>query len=120
MLSQNAMAPLILLVDDEEPFRKLSSAYLARAGYRVHEASSGIEALEFVQRDCPDLVISDVLMPGMDGYEFVREMRRNSQLSAVPVILFSGVFMEESASALARSLGIRHFLTKPFSRATFL
>src|SRR5947209_924542 len=104
MLSQTVITPLVLLVDDEEPIRKMSTAYLTAAGYRVREASNGIEALQFVQSEFPDLVISDVLMPEMDGYEFVRELRRDPKLSAVPVILFSGVFMGESALALARSL----------------
>ncbi len=113
-------SPLILLVEDEMPIRSLFTSFLEGAGYRALQAAAGIEALQLAQTQRPDLVISDVLMPGMDGYELVRRLRAEPLLSAIPVILYSGIFADGAAIHLAKSFGIRHFLGKPISKETFL
>jgi PAS domain S-box-containing protein len=110
---------LVLLVEDEAELRGLLASFLERAHYRVIQAATGIEALQAAATQPPDLVISDVFMPGMDGYELVRSLRAHKLLSAIPVILISGVFTDEAALRLATSIGV-HFLVKPFTRETLL
>ena len=113
-------SPLIFLVEDEMPIRRMFTSFLEAAGYRVLQAANGSEALQAAQTQHPDLVISDLLMPGMDGFEFVRRLRREPMFSAIPIVLYSGIFADEAAVHLAKGFGIRHFLTKPISKDTFL
>ena len=76
----------VLVVDDRDVDRELLGTLLGQAGYLVLEATSGEEALELAQAERPDLVITDLLMPGMDGYELVRRLRSMPDTDAIPVI----------------------------------
>jgi len=103
----------ILVVDDRAPDRELLVYLLDHAGYRVIEAADGAEALRLAQAECPDLVISDVLLPEMDGYEFVRQLRSRPSIAGTTVIFYTAVFNEQEARNLARDLGVTQLLTKP-------
>src|SRR5688572_4245944 len=80
----------VLVVDDEERARKLVAVALRRAGYEVTLASDGTEALERVGEATPDLILSDVMMPGVDGLELLRRLRAEPSTRSIPVILLTG------------------------------
>jgi len=103
----------ILVVDDSRLAQKMIRDRLESAGYAVVTASSGEEALAWLQREVPDLVISDVVMPGIDGYELCRRMRKQPRLANVPVILLTarGGIAEKVAGFEA---GADDYLVKPF------
>jgi two-component system KDP operon response regulator KdpE len=103
--------PLILVVDDEPRIIRLVKMNLDLEGFRVIEASSGVEALRRVREDLPDLVLLDVMMPEMDGFETLRLLRETSD---VPVIMLT-VRAEEEDVVRGLELGADDYITKPFS-----
>ncbi|MDY6795481.1 MAG: response regulator transcription factor [Actinomycetota bacterium] len=105
------MKERILIVDDEEKIVKLVKAYLDREGYVTLEAFDGDKALELWRRESPDLVVLDILMPGVDGLELCREVRQTSQ---VPIIILSAK-SRESDKLVGYELGADDYVTKPFS-----
>ena len=110
----------ILIVEDRPIDRKLLATVLTSGGHRVFEATDGADALRSLRRDRPDLVISDILMPTVDGYELVRQIRDTREVSDVPVIFYSATYHEREAKALAEQCGVSAILTKPSSPATIL
>ncbi len=108
-------APLVLVVDDHAAIRDYLRRHLA-GRYRIEEAATGEEALERARELLPDLVVSDVLMPGMDGYQLCREIKRDPELDFVPVILLSAKAASESRVKGLRE-GADDYLTKPFDAA---
>ena len=86
---------------------------LRHHGYRVVDAADGSTGLAAVRAERPDLVITDVLMPVMDGYELVRQLRLDPATSGIPVVFFTGHYGESEARALALSSGVSCVLTKP-------
>ena len=82
-------------------------------GHRLLEAIGGREALAIVKAECPDLVITDILMPGMDGYAFAKQLRLDPATSAIPVVFSTAHYGEREARAFAVSSGISDVLTKP-------
>jgi PAS domain S-box-containing protein len=103
----------ILIIEDRPVDRKLLTMVLRSAGYEVIGTSDGEEALETMQRRSVDLVVSDILMPTVDGYEFVRRLRQMSVLAHVPVIFYTATYHEREARALAERCGVAAILTKP-------
>jgi len=103
-------APLILAVDDEEHILRLVRMNLEVENCRVITASSGIEAIERVRKDLPDLVLLDVGMPGLDGFETLRMIR---EISDVPVIMLT-VRSDEEDIVRGLELGADDYITKPF------
>jgi two-component system, OmpR family, KDP operon response regulator KdpE len=106
----------ILIVDDDHRMRRLLKLNLESAGYRVMAAEDGAAALEATELDPPDLVLLDVMMPGMDGFTCLRRLREFSQ---VPVILLTAKG-EEADKVHGLDLGADDYLTKPFSPAELL
>lgn len=105
------MQELILLVDDEPKVVRLARDYLEKNGFRVVTAGDGISALAMARREKPDLVILDLLLPGMDGREVCRELRRQSD---VPIIMLTAL-AEESDQIVGLELGADDYISKPFS-----
>jgi signal transduction histidine kinase len=103
----------ILIVDDRPDNRALLIGILACRGYRFFEATNGADALKLVRKVKPDLVISDILMPRMDGYELVRRLRRDSKIAHTPVVFYTANYIEGKARKLARDCGVSHILVKP-------
>jgi diguanylate cyclase (GGDEF)-like protein len=103
----------ILIVDDRAANREFLVTLLGYHRHRLLEASDGERALAFVRAEHPDLVISDILMPTMDGYEFVRRLRADPALAATPVIFYTAHYHGEEAEKLARDCGVSYVLTKP-------
>jgi PAS domain S-box-containing protein len=102
-----------LIVDDRTDDRTLLRYNLEWHGYRVEEADNGEKALELARRDTPDLVISDALMPVMDGFQLLREFKKDPALSRIPFIFYSSVYTGEHERELALSLGAQAYITKP-------
>jgi CheY-like chemotaxis protein len=103
----------ILVLDDRQDDRDLLSTVLGYAGYTVLEASTGDAALDLARSDRPDLIIADVLMPAMNGYEFVRELRSDRVVGNTPVIFCTATYAEGEAQRLAEAVGVTHSLVKP-------
>jgi CheY-like chemotaxis protein len=103
----------ILVVDDNSLNRKAAVAVLSHDGHVTLEASDGREALAVAREGRPQLVISDIVMPLMDGYEFVRQLRADPHLSATPVIFYTAQFHEREAHKLGEVCGVRRVLVKP-------
>lgn len=105
----------ILIVDDEVYNRQLLEIMLAPEGYLLEMADNGAEALEAIARHPPDLVLLDIMMPGMDGYEVTTRIKSNPATSRVPIILFTS---RDDQKARTRGLaaGAEEFLTKPVDR----
>jgi len=115
-----ASAPIILVVDDDEANRQIVATLLTHHGYCVHEASDGRVGLEVALAVQPQLVISDILMPTMDGYEFVRRLRAHPQLGMVEVIFYTANYHEREAQSLARACRVARVLAKPCAPSCIL
>jgi diguanylate cyclase (GGDEF)-like protein len=103
----------ILIVDDSANSRLSLAALLDGKGHRVIEADQGAQALDFARANAPDLVITDGLMPVMDGYEMVRRLRSEPPLARTPVIYYTAAYPDAAARSLAEAHGVSHFLVKP-------
>jgi diguanylate cyclase (GGDEF)-like protein/PAS domain S-box-containing protein len=103
----------ILVVDDLPANRALVVTLIGHSGHQALEAADGEEALAMVRAHRPDLVISDILMPTMDGYEFVRQLRADPELAATQVIFCSAHYLEDEARSLALACGVTQVLVKP-------
>jgi PAS domain S-box-containing protein len=110
----------ILIVDDLAANRTFLVTLLRHHGHRLIEAADGREGLAAVQAEHPDLVITDVLMPVMDGYEFVKQLRLDPATSGTPVVFYTAHYGEREARALALSSGVSYVLTKPAASAEVL
>lgn len=113
-------ATTILVVDDIESNRDYLVTLLRHHGYRLVQAVDGRDGLAIVKAEHPDLVISDVLMPVMDGYEFVRQLRLDPETSRIPVVFYTAHYGEREAQSLAMSSGVAHVLTKPVTSSEVL
>lgn len=106
------MTEKILVVDDDPDTVKFITIMLGRLGYHVIAATSGMEALEKVPVEHPDLIILDVMMPGMDGYEVSRNLRRNPKTATTPILMFTAKTTIEDKLA-GYDAGVNLYLTKP-------
>src|SRR5690242_19396417 len=105
----------ILVVDDSASSRKLLRVVLEAEGYTVLEAEDGLQALGLLRTRRVDAIISDILMPGMDGYALCREIRGSKRFCNLPFIFYSGTYIEAGDEKLAAELGADKFLKKPAS-----
>ena len=104
------MGARILVVDDDESIRDLLRLHLTAAGYEVQVAADGISAGYSVLKAPPDLIITDVNMPHMDGFEFVAALKADTSLPRIPVIFLTSV---EDGDSRGRELGAVGYVTKP-------
>jgi DNA-binding response OmpR family regulator len=104
------MAQTVLVVDDKANIRRLLQDYLAEQGYRVVLAENGRAALSVARAEKPDLILLDIMMPEMDGYEFMRAFRREK---STPVILLTAK-LDETDKVVGLELGADDYVTKPF------
>jgi len=107
------MVAKILAVDDDPSARDLLVAVLGYAGHQVREAADGVEALAVANKEQFDLIIADLLMPTMDGFEFVRRLRENPAFVSMPVVFYTATYLESEARTLAKQCGVSHIITKP-------
>lgn len=111
---------IILVVDDRETNREFLRTLLMYLGHRIIEAPDAETALAQTRQHHPDLIISDVLMPGIDGFEFVRRVRAEPAIAQCRVMFYTAAYMEDEARSLAVGLGVSHLLTKPTEPAIIL
>jgi excisionase family DNA binding protein len=105
--------PLVLIVDDDERVREYVRVNLEMEGYSVREAGNAEEGLAVLEEVSPDLVLLDVMMPEVDGWEMLRRVQERHGVGAIPVVMFSGK-VDEDAAAEATARGAQGFLGKPF------
>jgi excisionase family DNA binding protein len=105
--------PLVLIVDDDERVREYVRVNLEMEGYAVREAGSAEEGLRVLDEVSPDLILLDVMMPEVDGWEMLRRVQERHGVGAIPVVMFSGKVDEQSAQE-ATARGAQGFVGKPF------
>jgi excisionase family DNA binding protein len=105
--------PVVLIVDDDERVREYVRVNLEMEGYSVREAGSADEGLEVLEEVSPDLVLLDVMMPEVDGWQMLRRVRERHGIDAIPVVMFSGK-VDEGTAGEAAARGAQGFLGKPF------
>src|SRR5690242_2305287 len=103
----------ILIVDDRASNREFLVTLLGYQNHKMVEAADGVEGLDRARTARPDLIITDILMPTMDGYEFTRRLRQDPELSSVPVVFYSANYLLQEARTLAAKCGVKHVLSKP-------
>ncbi len=108
------MNELILVVDDEPKIVKLARDYLEQGGFRVMTAANGMTALAVAHRERPDLIVLDLKLPGMDGLDVCRTLRRESEV----LIIMLTARVEETDRLIGLELGADDYITKPFSPAS--
>jgi len=111
--------PLVLVVDDSITVRRVTQRLLQREGYRVALAADGLQGLERLQHERPALVLSDIEMPRMDGFDFLRNIRANPAWRELPVVMITSRTAEKHQEH-ARQLGADHYLGKPYSEDELL
>lgn len=116
---QVAAAPLVLVVDDSLTVRRVTQRLLAREGYRIALAKDGIDALERLAEEKPAVVLSDIEMPRMDGFDLVRNIRGDARLRDLPVIMITSRIAQKHRD-YAAELGVDHYLGKPYSEEDLL
>jgi chemosensory pili system protein ChpA (sensor histidine kinase/response regulator) len=111
--------PLILVVDDSITVRRVTQRLLQREGYRVTLAADGLQALERLQEERPVVVLSDIEMPRMDGFDLARNIRGDARLKNLPIVMITSRIAEKHREH-AQSLGVNHYLGKPYSEEELL
>jgi chemosensory pili system protein ChpA (sensor histidine kinase/response regulator) len=112
-------APLVLVVDDSLTVRRVTQRLLVREGYRVSLAKDGLDALERLAEEKPQMVLSDIEMPRMDGFDLVRNIRGDARLRDLPVIMITSRIAQKHRD-YAAELGVDHYLGKPYSEEDLL
>ena len=107
------VGPTVLIVDDDDRMREYVKANLELEGYAVREAGSAEEGLAVLDEEPPALILLDVMMPGVDGWEMLRRVQERHGVGTIPVIMFSGKVDEQSLTD-ATERGVRGFIGKPF------
>jgi chemosensory pili system protein ChpA (sensor histidine kinase/response regulator) len=114
-----ARPPLVLVVDDSLTVRRVTQRLLTREGYRVALAKDGLDAIEKLADERPAVVLSDIEMPRMDGFDLVRHLRSDARLAALPVIMITSRIAQKHRD-YAAELGVNHYLGKPYSEEELL
>ena len=119
LAEQVVQTPLVLVVDDSITVRRVTQRLLQREGYRVALAADGLQALDRLREERPVMVLSDIEMPRMDGFELVREIRADEHLKDLPVVMITSRIADKHREHAA-SLGVDHYLGKPYSDEVLL
>jgi len=116
-VATNAEQPLVLLVDDFDDSRELYAEYLGGCGFRVAEAIDGNQALEMAFALCPDVIVMDLTLPGIDGWTAIRELKSDQRTKSIPVLAMSGhsrdLHRRHDDPQNDRKMGWDGYLTKP-------
>ena len=111
--------PLVLVVDDSITVRRVTQRLLQREGYRVSLAADGLQALERLQEERPAVVLSDIEMPRMDGFDLARNIRADARLGDLPIVMITSRIAEKHPEH-AMELGVNHYLGKPYAEEELL
>ncbi|MFH1728080.1 MAG: response regulator [Pseudomonadota bacterium] len=109
----------ILIVDDEPDFIKILKIRLEHAGYEIFEAANGLEGLEILKTEIPDLILLDVMMPDMNGYQFCRKVKSNEKTEHIPIIMVTAK-AQESDKYWGLETGAVDYITKPYESSEML
>ena len=107
--------PTVLVVDDQPTIRVLVRAALKDTGYRLLEAGDGVSAVQLARSERPDLILLDIALPRMDGLEVCRRLKEDPATAAIPVLLLSGLVMQQDPEQAAEAVGAEGCITKPFN-----
>ena len=118
-VAAETLPPLVLVVDDSLTVRRVTQRLLTREGYRVTLAKDGLDALDKLGEELPTVVLSDIEMPRMDGFDLVRNMRSDARLASLPVIMITSRIAQKHRDYAAQ-LGVNHYLGKPYSEEDLL
>jgi chemosensory pili system protein ChpA (sensor histidine kinase/response regulator) len=113
-IPQPPAVPLVLVVDDSITVRRVTQRLLVREGYRVALAADGLQALERLAEELPSVVLSDIEMPRMDGFDLARNIRGDARLAHLPIVMITSRIAEKHREH-AKELGVNHYLGKPYS-----
>ncbi len=116
----NTKQEYLLVVEDIPDILKLLEATLVFKGYRVITASNGQEALEAIQKERPAIIVTDILMPKMDGFSLVHRLRINPETRDIPVVFLSATYVAPEDKAFAITIGATRFVEKPVALDEFL
>ena len=119
-MSQNKPLKKILLVDDRQENLYLLDSLLKGSGYAVEQATNGEEALKLAHNSQPDMIVADVLMPVMDGFELCHKIRTDKTLRNTAFIFYTASYLDQRDKALAKNLGVDRYLLKPQEPAELL
>ncbi len=108
----NSQNPLVLVVEDYQDAREMYTAYLQFSGYRVAEAANGLEAIEKTRELMPDIILMDLALPKIDGWQATRELKADDRTKHIPIVALTGHALA-GHSELARQAGCDSFVTKP-------
>jgi len=103
----------ILLADDYAEARDTLAALLQQDGYEVITVSNGAEGMQMAETHRPDIIMSDILMPEMDGFEFCRSIKEHAELCSIPFVFYTATYVDEEDRHLARAVGASRFIVKP-------
>ncbi len=109
----------VLIVEDQEDNRAILRDLLGSAGYVLIEATNGVEGVDLAEKERPDLILMDVQLPLIDGYEATRRIKSNAELSTIPILAVTSYALSGD-EAKARAAGCDGYVTKPFSRRQLL
>ena len=110
----------ILVVDDNEDARLLQETILAAQGYTIECAENGAEALKITARFRPDMIISDIFMPEMDGFDLCHAVKNDKRLRTIAFVFYTAAYTDARAEALGMELGASRFIVKPMDTEEFL
>ena len=111
-MDKGTTQPLVLVVEDYQDAREMYAAYLAFSGYRVAEATNGVEAIEKTVELMPDIILMDLALPRMDGWEATRRLKLDERTKHIPIVALTGHALAGHAEG-ARQAGCDAFVTKP-------
>ena len=109
-----------LIVDDDEMARTYLERVLVSQGHDVVTASNGLDALAITHESPPDVVVSDIMMPEMDGFALCRRIRQDPRLARMPFVFYSATYTEPRDEEFARAIGVSRILVKPLAPLEFL
>ena len=112
--------PMLLVVDDEPEINKLVARIFEKRGYRVTTALDGAEALASVKRDRPDLIMLDLNLPKIDGWEVCRQLKSDPATKSIPIIMLTAAHANVDDAHIGLGLGADEYVAKPFVKAVLL
>jgi len=116
----DADEPMLLVVDDEPEINKLVARIFEKRGYRVNSALDGAEALAAVKRQRPDLIMLDLNLPKVDGWEVCRQLKSDPATKAIPIIMLTAAHANVDDAQIGLGLGADEYVAKPFVKAVLL
>ena len=119
VMMEVASQPTVMVVDDSLTVRKITSRLLMREGYQVILAKDGVDALEQLVDATPDVILSDIEMPRMDGFDLVRNIRADARLRSLPVVMITSRTADKHRN-YALEIGANHYLGKPYDEVELL